>query len=103
MLTKMQGCPSYESCNSPLCPLDPKLKDRLWFADEDICQGRAGSGKRWIKKQRSIVKRQTKSYMDRAVTYQELYDNSRPRQMSEEQRAILVTRMQNIRNLKKVA
>ena len=88
----MDECPSFESCNASLCPLDSGLSDRVWYADEDVCAGRAGSGKRWIKKQRSIVRRQTKCWLDRPVTYQQLYDASRPRQLSEEAREKLVAR-----------
>ena len=98
----MQDCPSFESCNAPLCPLDPQLKDCIWFADEDICSGRAGSGKRWIKKQRSITKRQTNSYLNRPVSFQELYDNSRPRQMTDEQREALVVRMAKVRAMSNI-
>jgi hypothetical protein len=94
---EMSECPSFESCDASLCPLDNDLKKRVWYSDEAICSGRAGSGKRWIKKQRSIVRRQTKSWLDKPVTYQQLYDVSRPRKLTDAQRAELVSRMSRIR------
>jgi len=101
---KMQACPSFNTCDAPLCPLDPELDKRVWFTDEDICKSkRHGSGVRWIKKQRSIVKRQTKNWLNRPVTHQQLYDNSRPRQMSDAKRAELKERLAKARKLKKAA
>jgi len=73
----------------------------VWYADEDICQGRAGSGKRWIKKQRSIVRRQYKKWLNRPVTYQELFDKSRPKKFTDVQRAELVSRMSQMRASRK--
>ena len=73
----------------------------MWYADEDICQGRAGSGKRWIKKQRSIVRRQYKKWLNRPVTYQELFDKSRPKKFTDVQRAELVSRMSQMRASRK--
>jgi hypothetical protein len=87
-----EKCNSFEGCDASLCPLDPGLSDRVWYADEDICKGRAGSGKRWIRKQRSIQRNQTKSWLNRPTTYQNLYDASRPRQISEAAREKLVAR-----------
>ena len=25
----IESCPSFESCSAPLCPLDPRLQDRI--------------------------------------------------------------------------
>ena len=99
----MKACPSFETCNASLCPLDPDLSKRVWYIDEDICSGRAGSGVRWIKKQRSVAKRKPKSYRDRPISHKQLYDNSRPRVMTEEQRAELQERGRKLaENRKKV-
>lgn len=98
----MKECSSFNTCDAPLCPLDKDIHDRIWYSDEDICQGRGGSGKRWIKKQRSIVKRQTKSWLNRPITFQQLYDASRPRKLSDAQRAELVSRMTQIRASRKI-
>jgi hypothetical protein len=80
----MINCNRFESCNAPLCPLDTELTSRVWYPDEDVCKCQKHNKHRWIKKQRSIVRRQTKSYLDRPITYQELYDSSRPRQLTGE-------------------
>jgi len=85
-------CKSFERCDASLCPLDPDLSDRVWYADEDVCRGKGGFGLRWIKKQRSIQRNQTKSWLDKPITQQQLYNASRPRQMSDEAREKLVAR-----------
>ena len=91
-------CNRFQECSAPLCPLDPNLKDRCWYHDEEICRSRKhGSGVRWIKKQRSIVKRKTKCYLDKPVTYAQLFEASRPKQLSDEQRAKMAERMRIIR------
>ena len=97
----MNECPSFESCNAGLCPLDSDLNLRVWYADEDICKGRAGSGKRWIKKQRSIVRRQTKCWLDKPISFQELHDASRPRVLTNTQRKNLTERMAGLRAMAK--
>lgn len=90
-------CPSFHKCSANLCPRDPKIKDRVWFVGEEICTSRQYGQRRWVRKQRSINKRQTKSYLNRPVTYQELFDNSRPRQLSPEQREALRQRIEKAR------
>jgi len=93
----MSLCPSFMTCNAPLCPLDPGLELRIWYADEDICKSRKFGGRRWIKKQRSIKKYQTKSWLGKAKTYNDLYQASRPRTLSPEYRKALSERMKKIR------
>ena len=93
----MMKCKSFDRCDASLCSLDPDLLDRVWYEDEDVCRGRPGSGKRWIKKQRSIVRRQTKSWLDKPITYQQLYNASRPMQLSDDARKKLAVRMRQIR------
>lgn len=93
----MTECPSFESCSAPLCPLDAKLTDRIWYTDEPVCSGRAAKGCRWVKKQRSIVRRQTKSWLDRPITQSELFAASRPKELSDEQRAELRDRLAKAR------
>ena len=90
-------CSSFEKCSAPLCPLDKDLSCRLWYHDEPICNGRPGSGRRWIAKQRSIQKRLTRSWLNRPIGYQELFDKSRKRELSPEQIEKLRTHMSNIR------
>jgi len=31
----MQNCPRFEVCDAPLCPLDPDLALRVWYAGEE--------------------------------------------------------------------
>lgn len=87
------NCNRFESCNAPLCPLDPDIDKRVWYSDEDICKSQEHNKHRWIKKQRSIVKKQTKSYLNRPVTYQQLYDASRPMELSNREREMRRQRM----------
>lgn len=95
---KMQDCPSFEGCDAPLCPLDSSLTSRVWYVDEPICNANAQGGKRrWIRKQRLIARRKYKKYLDRPVTYQELFAASRPMQLSDEQREALNLRLAQIR------
>lgn len=51
-------CKYYDECNAPLCPLDPDLHKRTWFADEDICRSaNARRGLEWVKRQRKIKRK----------------------------------------------
>lgn len=93
MNSNPEKCPSFETCSAMLCPLDPDLKGRTWFADEDICRSRTYGQRRWVRKQRSIQKRQTKSWLERPVTYDELFNASRPKQLTDEQRQAMAERL----------
>ncbi len=86
----------FKACSAPLCPLDTDLNRRIWYADEAICKSRIFGQHRWIRKQRSIRKNQTKSWLDRPVTYQEIYDASRKRNLSDKQLIELKARMKKI-------
>jgi hypothetical protein len=93
-------CPSFEGCGAPLCPIDPDLKVRVWYIDEPICNANAQGGKRrWIRKQRLIARRKYKKYLNCPVTYQELFDISRPRELSDEQREALKLQLATIRSI----
>ena len=93
----MKKCKSFLNCEAALCPLDPELKKRIWYDDEKVCRSRHHGLHRWIKKQRSIQKRQTKSWLGRPITFYELYAVSRPRKLSKEHKAGLIKRMALIR------
>jgi len=95
-IEKMEQCPSFNECGAPLCPLDLDLNKRIWYANEAVCKSRIFGQHRWIKKQRSIKKRQTKCWLDRPVTYQDIYDASRERKLSEDQKEVLRARMKKI-------
>lgn len=72
-------CQNYIKCNAMLCPLDKNLKKRIWYTDEDICSRREHNKRRWIKKQRMLRRKQHKSYKGKPITFQRLYDTSRPK------------------------
>ena len=93
----MQNCPRFEICDAPLCPLDPDLALRIWYAGEETCKCQKYNKHRWIRKQRSIVRRQTKTWLDRPVIYQQLYDASRPKNISEERKAEMAKRLSEAR------
>lgn len=92
----MEQCQLFIECGAPLCPIDDDLNKRLWYADEEICRSRIFGRHRWIKKQRSIKRRQTKTWLDHPVTYQELYDSSRKRQLSDNQLKEMKARLEKI-------
>jgi hypothetical protein len=73
---EMKGCERFGKCAAPLCPLDENVDKRCWYVNEKVCQSRIHGNRRWVKKQKSIVKQQIKSWSDRPVAYQELYDVS---------------------------
>ncbi len=93
----MEKCPRFEICDAPLCPLDPDMQSRVWYAEEDVCKSQKYNKHRWIRKQRSIQRRQTKTWFNRPVTHQQLYDASRPRQMTDEQKAEITKRLSDYR------
>jgi len=88
-----EKCGLYKKCGAQLCPIDSNLNDRVWYADEAICKSRIFGKHRWIKKQRSIGKRQTKSWLDQPITYHDLYAASRKKNLSEDQLKDLSARM----------
>lgn len=50
-LNLAQGCPSYERCAAPLCPLSPDVDNYIWYPGEPICTWRS-SGVKWLPVQR---------------------------------------------------
>lgn len=98
----MEKCNRFNECSAPLCPLDPDIKSQLWFHDEEVCKSREHNKHRWIKKQRSIVRRKTKCYLDKPVTFDQLFDASRPKQLSDEQRQKLAERMKHVSKARKI-
>ena len=95
---KPNECKSFNVCSAPLCPLDEDIAKRFWVVGEEMCIATGLRAKRWIRKQRSITKRQNKSYLNRPVSYQELFDASRPRKpLTDEQRLEMVQRLEKFR------
>jgi len=110
--SKCEECPRYSTCSAPLCPLDEHLEDRIWrvdagkdedYVDEDeICLSQKyNKDARWIKKQRSIIKRKTNSWYGKATTYQDLVNASRPPKISEEMMQQRRERMKSLQDARK--
>lgn len=50
-------CSRYETCGSPLCPLDEEsMKFGIWYADEPTCTRKGWSSFKWIRTQKNLVK-----------------------------------------------
>ena len=82
----MEECSSFLTCDAPLCPLDKDVDLRIWYPDEPICKGHYAKGVRWIRKQRSIIRNQTKSWLNgNYITKKQLEDASKPKKISMEQ------------------
>ena len=45
------------TCDAPLCPADDKLDRFIWFPGEDICRALTFQKLSWIKKQKTILKK----------------------------------------------
>lgn len=84
-----EDCIRFDFCGAPLCPLDNQITERVWYVSEEVCLSRKHAKKRWIKRQKRINNKQYDSWKDRPITYQELYDISRPRPLSDKQKAVL--------------
>ena len=50
------ACTLYETCNTPLCPLDGSSLNGIWYPDEEICRSRTQGNLPWMKAQRKIAK-----------------------------------------------
>ena len=97
----MDQCTIFEKCSAPLCPLDPEIEKRVWYADEPICASRKYGQHRWIRKQRSIQRRHTKSWFEQPIMFKMLYEASRPKKLTDEQKAELTERFR--KRIKKAA
>jgi len=47
-------CTLYETCNTPLCPLDGSSLNGIWYPDEEICRSRVHGNLSWMKAQRKL-------------------------------------------------
>ena len=104
--TLREQCQRFEKCDAPLCPLDEDIEKRVWYVGEEICRAQKHNKHRWIKKQRSIVRRQTKTWLDKAITYEMLYNASRPpknREVTQAQLAALAKARANSPRFMRVA
>ena len=48
-------CGLYETCITPLCPLDRSSLKGVWYPDEEICRSRTQGNLPWLKAQRKIA------------------------------------------------
>ena len=79
-----EDCNRFDFCNANMCPLDAGLSLAIWYADESVCKSQKHGQHRWIKKQRSIQRRKTASWLEKPITYQMLYTASRKREVKPE-------------------
>lgn len=79
-----KDCSRFDVCSANLCPLDAGLSERIWYADEQVCKSQKHGRHRWIRKQRSIQRRQTATWLDRPITFSQLFDASRKREVKPE-------------------
>ncbi len=49
-------CNLYETCNTPLCPLDQISLNGIWYSDEETCRSRTYGNLTWIQAQRKLAK-----------------------------------------------
>jgi hypothetical protein len=91
---EMQQCDIYARCSAPLCPLDPEINRRVWYADEAVCTSTKHGKHRWVRKQRSIKRLKTKSWFGHPVRLQQLLAASNPRRpLTEEQKRVMTERL----------
>lgn len=56
--SQVEGCPRFIKCSAPLCPLDEGLDTQMWYPDEPICAREGMSVEYpWLKTQKKIAKR----------------------------------------------
>ncbi len=53
-VTGRPACTLYETCNTPLCPLDGSSLNGIWYPDEEICRSRVNGNLPWMKAQRKL-------------------------------------------------
>lgn len=52
---EIEKCPSFLTCNAPMCLLDPKVETSCWYPDEEICK--KNKPPLWIRNQKKIKKK----------------------------------------------
>lgn len=51
-----KGCPGYEGCEAPVCPLSHTFRTSLWYPDEAICMSQTYRKEYWRVIQGKIAK-----------------------------------------------
>lgn len=78
----MDRCRHFERCSAPLCPVDERIRHRVWYAGEPVCKNPLHTRLGWIRKQRTIGRKQLKFWLNRPIDLTELAEASQPRQMT---------------------
>ena len=71
-MEEMRACRRFARCSAPLCPLDPGMEYRVWYAGEPVCKSPAHTRRQWIRKQRRVIRKFRVSWFFRPVTVSEL-------------------------------
>jgi len=51
------GCPSFEGCKAPLCPMDDSFKNgAIWYGGENVCGSLKFRREHWYRIQKRIKK-----------------------------------------------
>ena len=53
----MIDCKYFRVCGAPMCPMDEKLQNRVWYPSEEICRNREYLNLQLIKTQKKIAKK----------------------------------------------
>ena len=56
MIKTPSGCPSYNGCEAPLCPLSEELDSCVWYPDEEVCMAIKFTKVHWIRTQKKLRK-----------------------------------------------
>ncbi|MEM3860721.1 MAG: hypothetical protein QW478_15225 [Candidatus Micrarchaeaceae archaeon] len=64
-----EDCRFYNSCSASLCPLDPKIKEKVWLPEEsdrdEICRNKEFAGLQFIETQKKVARAVKKRNEDR--------------------------------------
>lgn len=54
MIKSKENCNSYRGCVAPMCPLDERLENLIWYPSEPVCNARGLEDANWRRIQRRI-------------------------------------------------
>jgi hypothetical protein len=64
-----EKCPYFESCNAPICPLDPNKESAVWYPYEGICKNKEFKNTKLIITQKKISKINKRHEVQGIFTY----------------------------------
>jgi hypothetical protein len=86
-----EDCPRFRKCGAPLCPMDPAIAKRSWFAGEEVCVKKEYQDLGWIERQKQLNDNHFRSWAEHRWTHEELVATApQKRTLSPEHRAALV-------------